>query len=181
MEFDRPVFQYPLIGSDGAPFKCACFADFKREFDHANYWRLQCLKEKDRTLNTNCPENPNVKWGQLVKDLTMFFTEMLACQKRIETVRLRRANQMKCQLSSVAAEPVKHHANASAQESMRPCAAPVESETKCSQKIHASQTNAASVASVPHCQFQLPHRRFSHSSLMSSTSSLIFFFFFFFH
>jgi hypothetical protein len=154
MEFDRPVFHYPLIGSDGTHFKCASFADFKREFDNANYWRLQCLKEKDRTLSTNCPENPNVKWGQLVKDLTLFFSEMLACQRRIEQVCLSRANQMKC---LPAAEPVKHHANASAEESMRPCAVQVESETKCSQKLQASQTVIASVAAAPQNQFQSAH------------------------
>jgi hypothetical protein len=99
MEFDRPVFQYPPIGADGAPVPCVTIADFNRLIDDALYWRQQCIKERDRILATNCLEKkPNVICRKVAKTLRMFFSDMRTFY--IEERRRRSAVTRKCQRTS---------------------------------------------------------------------------------
>jgi hypothetical protein len=96
MEFDRPVFQYPPIGADGAPVPSVSLADFNRLYEDAQYWRQICRKEKDRILATNClDKKPNVTCSKALEALRIFYRDMLACQ--IEERRRRSADQLKCQ------------------------------------------------------------------------------------
>jgi hypothetical protein len=95
MEFDRPVFQYPLIGADGVPVPCATIADFYLSLVDALYWREQCLKEGYRLLASKGRGVPDVTCNKVVRSLDRFFSDMRACQ--IEEKRRRNAEQLDCQ------------------------------------------------------------------------------------
>jgi hypothetical protein len=170
MEFDRPVFRYPPIGADGNPVACVTLPDFQRIFDHANCWRLECHKERDRILSTKCEENPNVNWNRLVKELTAFFSDMGACKIRyIEAIRLRRANEMKCQVAAAAVSAPVTATNLKQPQLMNAQGSKkgqelLNADTK---RAHEQQANRSGVA-IASTDSQMLHQRITNSSALIS-------------
>ena len=154
MDFDRPVFQYPLIGADGATIPCVTIADFERLFEDALYWRHLCNKERDRLLATNCQDDPNVTCSKVVKTLKMFFSDMRACY--IEE-RCRRS-ALRCQPTS----EVQHS-------KLLQCSEQLQTDINVAQnELPVSPSDLASTTSAPQIHIPMIRQRFNNSSAMIS-------------
>jgi hypothetical protein len=161
MEFDRPVFQYPPIGADGAPVPCVTLADFKQLLDDASTGVNNATKRKIEFWQQNCLDKPNVTCSKALKALRTFCSDMVACQ--IEERRRRSA--AKCQPLPVATTSIEVQNSKLLQCSK---SEHVQLQTDINFAQNASPSGLASTPSAPQIHFQSLRQSFTNSSAIIS-------------